>query len=112
MVPPGSPLKGRNIKATLKGVPLDVWRLRFCAGEPVKRLWEKKSRPGSGSGNAASIKCKTEEWLRLCLPMQRAQVQSLAKELRSHMLHVQWGGKKKEWAAGREREYLRYKALL
>ena len=44
--------------------------------------------------------------------MQRAQVQSLAKELRSHMLHVQWGGKKKEWAAGREREYLRYKALL
>ena len=65
---------------------MDVWRLRLCAGEPVKRLWEKKSHPGSGPGNAASITCRTEEWLRLCLPMQRAQVQSLVKELRSHVL--------------------------
>ena len=44
--------------------------------------------------------------------MQRAQVQSLAKELRSHMLHVQWGGGGEDWAAGRDRGYLRYKALL
>ena len=26
------------------------------------------------------------QWLRICLPMQRTQVQSLAGELRSHML--------------------------
>ena len=46
------------------------------------------------------------QWLRLCFPMQGAQVQSLVRELRSHMLnHVAKKKKKKRLYRSHEKVF-------
>ena len=71
---------------------------------PCKMEWENETRQSNGmeATLGASTMCQVsrtentavgtfreaQDWLRLCLPMQEPWVQSLARELRSHML---WG---------------------
>ena len=47
------------------------------------------------------------QWLRLCFPMQGAQVQSLVRELRSHMLnHVAKKKKKKGYTGVMKKSFI------